>query len=519
MALGNAADFSVPGSGKTTTALSAFSLSKAQGEIEKLLVVGPISSFAPWEDEIAACLGTSLKVVRLIGTPRDRDGLLRDLDSVDVLLSTYQMATREVDNLRGALLRNQFMFVLDEAHNIKRYAEGVWAETMLKLAPFARRRMILTGTPAPRSIFDLWTQFTFLWPSGAAVGSRAAFERTLLLEGEQAIGDSVRPLFHRTKKTDLGLPPPRFMIVPIEPVSWPPLQRRIVRLLEVRTLKDLETLNLRKRDLLSLRNWKRARMIRLIMAASNPALLAGREPNIEDLSIDEIDAIPELHDLVYRYNEVERSAKVAWVTSKAREIVEARRKVVSWTSFVGNIKLLEILLSDLNPLVVYGELKPFEEEEDLEGEMSRERNIREFKSSIHRPILIANPAACAESISLHKVCQDAIYLDRTFNCGQFMQSLDRIHRVGLPNDARVVYHIPVMNCVVDRLIDHRLTARQRFLYDLMLDEALPIGGWSDDLLVDDDEELAAVLVDLRRELRAESQGRGRESEGKATRQN
>ncbi len=507
VSLGNAADFSVPGSGKTTTALCAFSLARAHGDVQKLLVVGPISSFAPWEDEIESCLGTSLRVKRLVGTQRDRDILLHNLDDVDVILCTYQMATREVDNLRDVLLRHPCMFVLDEAHNIKRYAEGVWAEAMLQLAPFARKRMILTGTPAPRSVFDLWTQFTFLWPSGAAVGSRAAFERTLMLDGPQAVGDSVRPLFHRTRKADLGLPPPTFSIVPIEQADWPPLQRRAIRLLEVRTLKDLQTLNLRDRDLRALLQWRKARMVRLLMAASNPALLAGHEPNVDDLALDEIDEIPELQDLVRNYNQVERSAKVSWVTSKARELVEAGQKVVIWTSFVGNIKLLEVLLADHDPLLVYGELRPFEEEDDSPSEISRERNIRRFKSSKDRPILIANPAACAESISLHKVCQAAIYLDRTFNCGQFMQSLDRIHRVGLPPDAKVSYYIPVMNCAVDRLVDHRLTARQRFLYTLMLDEALPIGGWSDDLLIDDDEELATVLVDLQHELEAEMHGR------------
>ena len=44
--------------------------------------------------------------------------------------------------------------------------------------------------------------------------------------------------------------------------------------------------------------------------------------------------------------------------------------------------------------------------------------------------LVALPQACSESISLHKACQNAIYYDLNYNAAEFLQSLDRIHRVG-----------------------------------------------------------------------------------------
>jgi hypothetical protein len=46
-------------------------------------------------------------------------------------------------------------------------------------------------------------------------------------------------------------------------------------------------------------------------------------------------------------------------------------------------------------------------------------------------VLVANPAACSEGISLHRVCHHAIYVDRSYNAGHFLQSVDRIHRLGL----------------------------------------------------------------------------------------
>ncbi len=73
--------------------------------------------------------------------------------------------------------------------------------------------------------------------------------------------------------------------------------------------------------------------------------------------------------------------------------------------------------------------------------MTREQRIRTFLQSDTPAILVANPAACGESISLHRACTTAIYLDRTYDCARFLQSVDRIHRLGLPPDADVRVHI------------------------------------------------------------------------------
>jgi SNF2 family DNA or RNA helicase len=89
-------------------------------------------------------------------------------------------------------------------------------------------------------------------------------------------------------------------------------------------------------------------------------------------------------------------------------------------------------------------------------------------------LLIANPAACAESISLHKACHDAIYLDRTFNCGQFIQSLDRIHRIGLEQNEIVNYHILLAKNTIDETIDDRLDTKHETMIRVLEDD-IPVG--------------------------------------------
>ena len=80
-------------------------------------------------------------------------------------------------------------------------------------------------------------------------------------------------------------------------------------------------------------------------------------------------------------------------------------------------------LSEYQPAIVHGGVA------DRDGQLDR------FRSDADCHVLLANPAAIGEGISLHQVCHDAIYLERTFNAGHYLQSVDRIHRLGLKPDA------------------------------------------------------------------------------------
>ena len=95
--------------------------------------------------------------------------------------------------------------------------------------------------------------------------------------------------------------------------------------------------------------------------------------------------------------------------------------------------------------------------EQEEGPGSREEIIERFKrAGSGLDILIANPAACAESISLHKTCSNAIYYDLSYNCAEYLQSLDRIHRVG-GSELKVSYY---------RYLQYGDTVEERILRNL-----------------------------------------------------
>ena len=62
---------------------------------------------------------------------------------------------------------------------IKNPKGGTWANNILSLAPFAERRMVLSGTPMPNNFKDLWNQIQFLWPGNNPLGTRSQYEYNL----------------------------------------------------------------------------------------------------------------------------------------------------------------------------------------------------------------------------------------------------------------------------------------------------------------------------------------------------
>lgn len=497
--LTNSANFSVPGSGKTSVTLAAFAILRSRKEVDKIVVVGPRASFMPWEDEFRACFRRKPRGIRISGGRHLRMRLYRQADSKELVLLTYQMASNDADQLIALLQRNKVLLILDESHNVKRFEGGKWADVLIKVGPHATRRMILTGTPAPNSVADLWSQMTFLWPNPQVLGSRDQFKYRLA-DGDETVLAGIRkqisPLYWRTTKAELALPKPRFKRIRL---NMRPYQRAIYTALAAKVLADVVKAPTERAKL---RIWRRARMVRLLQAASNPALLTQEsvEFRVPPLSAA---GLP-VDQLIQNYSDYETPVKLDFAMRLTRRLVGLGRKVLVWTAFVNNIRALERALVDLRPRVVYGDVPP-DDNENLE--FNRERMIREFRTSPKYQVLIANPSACAESVSLHKVCLNAIYLDRTFNCAHYMQSMDRIHRVGLEPDDHVYYHILQSADTIDDIIDDRLNEKQTLMFKLLNEDFSVVNmDYSADAFSeepDEDRDFSALVEYLRRQVHSQ----------------
>ena len=83
----------------------------------------------------------------------------------------------------------------------------------------------------------------------------------------------------------------------------------------------------------------------------------------------------------------------------------------------------------------------------------------------------------------------------------------------MPKTAHPTYHIPLLDCVIEQVVDRRLRRRQRVLYQL-LDDDMPVLGLDDDsFLVDREDDLEEIFQELLKEIAASEQQPGHGSAG------
>jgi SNF2 family DNA or RNA helicase len=465
-ALPAAASFSVPGAGKTTEALASFAYrTDARG---RLLVIAPKNAFASWDEQLAECLPACAGgFVRLRGG-RERITELLAADP-QFMLITYQQLTRVVDRVAAHCSERPVHVYLDESHRIKSGVAKQTARAALELSYVAAGKLVLSGTPMPQSVEDLVPQVTFLYPEVAV--------------DEWTVRDVIRPIFVRTTKAELRLPPPTRALITL-PMA--PMQRQLYVLLKHEAARVVANLNVRSSQ--GLRSLGRS-VVRLLQLTSNPALLSAEFGSISR----------ELMAAVLAEGD---GPKLKYVCSRARALAKAGHKVLIWSSFRANVEYIADQLADLGAFFIHGGVDAGDEDDDE----TREGRIRRFGCDDSVKVMVANPAAAAEGISLHHICHHAIYLDRTFNAAHYLQSEDRIHRFGLKPDEET--HIEIVECLdtVDQTVrtrlDSKITAMRTVLDDPSLNpEVVPvdISGIDD---VDefsaglDAEDIRAVLIAL-----------------------
>lgn len=176
------------GLGKTCTMLTAIDeLMNDRFEVAKVLVIAPLMvADITWPNEIAKWEHLQhLTISKILGKPKDRVAALKARADI------YVINVDNVDWLVSLLGQNwDFdLVVIDESSKFKNPG-SIRFKQLKKMRPFIKRLYILTGTPAPNSLIDLWSQI-WLLDMGRRLGNTMGAYKDKYFTGDKRNGTTI----------------------------------------------------------------------------------------------------------------------------------------------------------------------------------------------------------------------------------------------------------------------------------------------------------------------------------------
>lgn len=425
-AMSKSGNFSVPGSGKTSSALAVYCFLRANDLVDRVVMVGPKNAFGSWIDEFKACFGEkeALKYFntqdpRFKSSGEKKYALKYESAKCNLFLINYESLASCAEEIKH-IVSSRTLLVFDEVHKVKA-VNGQRAGYALEISSSAPYIIAMTGTPIPNSYVDLYNLLHILYNDEYKdfFGFDISYLKNPLPTEIELINDRIQPFFCRTTKKELQVPEANEDII---------LDVDVTR--EEQQLFDIVCKKYR--------NNKLALFIRILQLESNPKML------FEALDINAFSSILDITDNIDEIDFVDYSAEIRQliqsmgITSKKKEcvrqvqrLVSEGKKVIVWSIFKDSIRSLQEILMKMGIKARY-----------IMGEVELEERtqlIYEFREG-NFDVLITNPHTLAESVSLHSVCHDAVYFEYSYNLVHLLQSKDRIHRLGLPEGQYTQYY-------------------------------------------------------------------------------
>ena len=431
----SAANFSVPGSGKTSVVLAFYEKLKLEKKIDAILVIGPKNCYNSWDTEFKLTLGRDPNISILDGNKKDRLDIYNNFLQSELYTCHFMTVSNDLKHLQNFLSKKNFLIVIDEAHNIKKI-DGVWSRAILSLSHLTKYKVILTGTPNPQNYTDFYNYMEFLYNENEIFNLNDKTKIEILMEDENydeassLINKRIYPYFTRITKKELNLSKPNF-IKPYR-IKMNPIENKIHEAIITRIKYYSKKDYLKNIDLI--RKIHRARVIRLKQACSYVKNLITAIPD-ESLTKYEENYLEseDLKKMISTYDLKEKPAKLIELISLVKKLTNNNKKVLIWST---HLKTIDLIKKEFDEEKIEVETITGKTPLDLREKIKNKFNDKNSKLQA----IIAIPQACSESISLHKACQNSIYYDQNYNTAEFLQSLDRIHRVGGSETNPVYYH-------------------------------------------------------------------------------
>lgn len=469
-----AANFSVPGAGKTAMMYGTFAYlsSSKQDKVDRILVISPLNAFAAWRTEYSEVFGSKreLHYLNLRDNKYNNDpgAIKRDWVRANVITINYESLKSKLMVL-NELIDNKTMLVFDEVHRVKGVG-GQRAKATLNLSQAPYYRYVLTGTPIPNGFRDIYNFLHLMYPDEYSTFFAWGLNELNRIDSED-VNRKLAPFFWRTNKKDLQVPKPE----PDKIIQVEPSEKQEI-------LADAIYEN---------ENGALALFTRLLQASTNPELLKYninyRELGLVDSDSEKwnqevykIEKENQSNTELYKHFSLEdiETPKFDRGIKLIMDLVSEGKKVLVWGMFVGTMHKIRQTLEDkgLKTILVYGETP----------KQDREGLINEFRDGTAQ-VLISNPNTLGESISLHQTVHDAVYFEYNFNLTFMLQSRDRINRLGLSDNQYTRYYYLMSKGdtahqgFIDEMVYRRLKEKEQVMMDAIEGQML-VPEYTDDYL-------------------------------------
>jgi superfamily II DNA or RNA helicase len=389
------------------------------------LVVAPTSVVNNWMREVERFAPT-LRAVAWTGP--DREKRLHELDTADVVITSYALLRRDEEFLQ----KYEFAYaILDEAQNIKNPSSAT-ARAAKKLR--SKRRLALTGTPIENRLSEIWSIFDFLAPG--MLGDLATFEERYARPIDRGDAEAIRrlraaihPLVLRRTKSEVAKDLPERIVSEREcelPTAQRALYAQVLSQVRQSVFGEIDRVGINKSQIAIL-----AGLTRLRQAACDPRLL--KVPgNFTDEDSGKLDALME-------------------ILSEA--MVSGHRTLV-FSQFVEMLTLIRRALEKEGVRYEY-----------LDGSTrDRMERVDHFNTDESVPVFLISLKAGGSGLNLTGA-DTVIHFDPWWNPAVEDQATDRAHRIG---QTRVVtaYRLIARGTIEEKIM--ALSAKKRELVSNVL---------------------------------------------------
>lgn len=399
------------GLGKTLQAIIALTQSKLDGKKGQSLVVCPTSLVYNWKEEITK-FNPNLKAVVVDSIPSQRKKMLKEVESVDVLITSYNLLQKDVEIYKGFTFN---YMILDEAQHIKnRSTRNARSVKQIQAA----HRLILTGTPIENSLEELWSLFDFLMPGLLSSYDRFVekYIRNPAAQNSDHLDNlrkKVSPFILRRMKEDVldDLPPVSEVFYHCHLTET---QRELYQACAASAKEELSKL-VKKEGFEKIQIHVLATLTRLKQICCHPAIFAKEKAESGD------------------------SAKYDMLMELIPSLIEGKHKTVIFSQYT---KMLNILRQDLTDKGI-----PFSY---LDGSSkNRLELVKQFNEDPSIPLFLVSLKAGGSGLNLVGA-DTVIHYDMWWNPAVENQATDRVHRIGQKKSVSS-YKLITLNTIEEKI--------------------------------------------------------------------